>query len=329
MPRKPRSAPRVEPGDPPAGLADLASRCAGATSLAPSNSCARRPATTYSISAASAERRLPVERPRLAVPRGRALDATCRSTDYDGKDPRGPLVGRPRCTLPRRNRSFRGACSAIPAGRALHGVAFAFSITGPVRFRIARFQGAHHGKSEARRDLRGSAVVGHRGCGANKAAAARRTSRCRTAMRQKRRRPRPSVAAWYGMPPTAVSPPSRQTGSPYKLTGRADKEFARLPRKARGSHRNARIGFYRRTRHLRARPASWARARRERRRIKRRRRGSPTCLPPEQRVTTRRPAHRMPSSPRAVPLATEKGTTADLTGRVLVKTIRIVSPSCL
>ena len=33
--------------------------------------------------------------------------------------------------------------------------------------------------------------------------------------------------------------------------------------------------------------------------------------------------------PEAIPLATEKGTTADLTGRVLVKTIRIVSPSCL
>jgi hypothetical protein len=33
--------------------------------------------------------------------------------------------------------------------------------------------------------------------------------------------------------------------------------------------------------------------------------------------------------PEAIPLATEKGTTADLTGRVAVKTIRIVSPSCL
>jgi hypothetical protein len=33
--------------------------------------------------------------------------------------------------------------------------------------------------------------------------------------------------------------------------------------------------------------------------------------------------------PEAVPLATEKGTTADLTGRVQVKAIRIVSPSCL
>jgi len=33
--------------------------------------------------------------------------------------------------------------------------------------------------------------------------------------------------------------------------------------------------------------------------------------------------------PEAIPLATEKGTTADLTGRVQVKTIRIVSPSCL
>jgi hypothetical protein len=33
--------------------------------------------------------------------------------------------------------------------------------------------------------------------------------------------------------------------------------------------------------------------------------------------------------PEAIPLATEKGTTADLTGRVQVKTIRIVSPNCL
>ena len=33
--------------------------------------------------------------------------------------------------------------------------------------------------------------------------------------------------------------------------------------------------------------------------------------------------------PEAIPLATEKGTTADLTGRVQVKTIRIVSQSCL
>ena len=33
--------------------------------------------------------------------------------------------------------------------------------------------------------------------------------------------------------------------------------------------------------------------------------------------------------PEAVPLATEKGTTADLTARLAVKTIRMVSPSCL
>jgi hypothetical protein len=33
--------------------------------------------------------------------------------------------------------------------------------------------------------------------------------------------------------------------------------------------------------------------------------------------------------PDAVPLATDKGTTADLTARVQVKTIRIVAPSCL
>ena len=33
--------------------------------------------------------------------------------------------------------------------------------------------------------------------------------------------------------------------------------------------------------------------------------------------------------PDAVPLATDKGTTADLTGRVQVKTLKIVSPNCL
>ena len=33
--------------------------------------------------------------------------------------------------------------------------------------------------------------------------------------------------------------------------------------------------------------------------------------------------------PEAIPLATEKGTTADLTARVQVKTIRLVSPNCL
>ena len=36
-----------------------------------------------------------------------------------------------------------------------------------------------------------------------------------------------------------------------------------------------------------------------------------------------------PAVPEAIPLATDKGTTADLTGRIQVKTIRIVSPSCL
>ena len=33
--------------------------------------------------------------------------------------------------------------------------------------------------------------------------------------------------------------------------------------------------------------------------------------------------------PEAIPLATEKGTTADLTARVQVKTLRLVSPNCL
>ena len=36
-----------------------------------------------------------------------------------------------------------------------------------------------------------------------------------------------------------------------------------------------------------------------------------------------------PAVREAIPLATDKGTTADLTGRIQVKTIRIVSPSCL
>ena len=36
-----------------------------------------------------------------------------------------------------------------------------------------------------------------------------------------------------------------------------------------------------------------------------------------------------PAVPEAIPLATDKGTTADLTGRIQVKTIRIVAPSCL
>ena len=35
------------------------------------------------------------------------------------------------------------------------------------------------------------------------------------------------------------------------------------------------------------------------------------------------------TQPDAVPLATDKGTTADLTGMMAVKTIRIVAPSCL
>jgi hypothetical protein len=33
--------------------------------------------------------------------------------------------------------------------------------------------------------------------------------------------------------------------------------------------------------------------------------------------------------PDAIPLATDKGTTADLTGRIQVKTIRMIAPSCL
>jgi len=41
------------------------------------------------------------------------------------------------------------------------------------------------------------------------------------------------------------------------------------------------------------------------------------------------PATAAPRDNTAVPLATDKGTTADLTARIQVKTIRMVSPSCL
>jgi hypothetical protein len=37
----------------------------------------------------------------------------------------------------------------------------------------------------------------------------------------------------------------------------------------------------------------------------------------------------MPRDNNAVPLATDKGTTADVTGRLQVKTIKLVAPSCL
>jgi hypothetical protein len=37
----------------------------------------------------------------------------------------------------------------------------------------------------------------------------------------------------------------------------------------------------------------------------------------------------VPSSAETVPLATDRGTTADLTGRMAVKTLRMISPSCL
>jgi hypothetical protein len=37
----------------------------------------------------------------------------------------------------------------------------------------------------------------------------------------------------------------------------------------------------------------------------------------------------VPSSAETVPLATDRGTTADLTGRMEVKTLRMISPSCL
>ncbi len=37
----------------------------------------------------------------------------------------------------------------------------------------------------------------------------------------------------------------------------------------------------------------------------------------------------VPSSAETIPLATDRGTTADLTGRIQVKTLRLISPSCL
>jgi hypothetical protein len=35
------------------------------------------------------------------------------------------------------------------------------------------------------------------------------------------------------------------------------------------------------------------------------------------------------TAPEAIPLATDKGTTADLTGRIRVKTIKMIAPNCL
>jgi len=60
---------------------------------------------------------------------------------------------------------------------------------------------------------------------------------------------------------------------------------------------------------------------------------SSSATPPKDQTATAGqsdvPATDAPRDNTAVPLATDKGTTADLTARIQVKTIRIVSPSCL
>jgi hypothetical protein len=40
-------------------------------------------------------------------------------------------------------------------------------------------------------------------------------------------------------------------------------------------------------------------------------------------------AKRDNTAPDAIPLATDKGTTADLTGRIQVKTVKVIAPNCL
>jgi hypothetical protein len=58
-----------------------------------------------------------------------------------------------------------------------------------------------------------------------------------------------------------------------------------------------------------------------------------TAIPPKDQTATAGqadvPLTNAPRDNTAVPLATDKGTTADLTARIQVKTIRMVSPSCL
>jgi len=58
-----------------------------------------------------------------------------------------------------------------------------------------------------------------------------------------------------------------------------------------------------------------------------------TAVPPKDQTATAGqsdvPSTSAPRDNTAVPLATDKGTTADLTARIQVKTIRMVSPSCL
>jgi hypothetical protein len=58
-----------------------------------------------------------------------------------------------------------------------------------------------------------------------------------------------------------------------------------------------------------------------------------SAIPPKDQTATAGqadvPVTNAPRDNTAVPLATDKGTTADLTARIQVKTIRMVSPSCL
>lgn len=60
--------------------------------------------------------------------------------------------------------------------------------------------------------------------------------------------------------------------------------------------------------------------------------GGAASPPKDQTATAGQNDVPLTDAPRdntAVPLATDKGTTADLTARIQVKNIRIVSPSCL
>lgn len=61
--------------------------------------------------------------------------------------------------------------------------------------------------------------------------------------------------------------------------------------------------------------------------------GADGAIPPKDQTATAGqsdvPVTEAPRDNTAVPLATDKGTTADLTARIQVKTIRLVSPNCL
>jgi len=60
--------------------------------------------------------------------------------------------------------------------------------------------------------------------------------------------------------------------------------------------------------------------------------GNASTVPKDQTATAGQsdvPATDAPRDNTAVPLATDKGTTADLTSRIQVKKVKVVSPSCL